>query len=44
MIGLGHPLSLAMASKGPGGPPWILGGGAWNDLGFWNDEAAWRDA
>lgn len=44
MIGLVHSLSLAMASKGPGGPPWILANGAWNDTGLWNDAASWKDA
>lgn len=44
MIALGHSLSLAQAPSGPGGPPWILGSGVWNDAGVWNDTAGWRDS
>lgn len=44
MIGLGQALSLALAPKGPGGPPWVLANGVWNDTGVWDDAAAWKDA
>ena len=44
MIGLGHAFSLALAPTGPGGLPWILGNGAWNDTGVWDDAAGWKDS
>lgn len=42
MIGLSHTLSLA--ARQPGGPPWVLANGAWNDAGVWDDTALWRDS
>ncbi len=45
MNGLGHSLSLALASSGlAGGPFWILAKGAWDDTGVWTDAANWKDA
>lgn len=45
MIGIGNALSLALAPSGPpGGTPWILANGAWNDTGVWDDAASWKDS
>jgi len=44
MIGLGHALSLALATTGPSGQPWILANGAWTDTGLWDDTAVWKDS